>query len=78
MPNELEIEYSNSVKDNVYRLERKVKNSDGAIVTEPIQLSVDWANIDQKPLVFGSFIEFPTIGSINTLYVAKDRNKIYV
>lgn len=67
-----------------YRLEVKVdETGSDSPVSLPIQLAVDWSNVEGAPvvtpIVFKNRYEFPSVGEADdrTVYIATNENRIY-
>ena len=60
----------------LYSLEVKVPDGSGGYTTKKVKLDYE-ANIDNKPLVFGTRFEFPSIGEEEKIYIATDEQRIY-
>lgn len=71
------------VNNNKYALEMKVPdpNDETKTVTQRIHLLIDWGDLENIPnILYYELLEhnsFPSIGRIDTLYIATDENMIY-
>ena len=86
MPNNTEINtnaHYSYVSGDRYKLEVKTNKTgtEGAPVSQPIHLVVDWDDVENRPdldhLVFKNRFEFPSVGIETKLYIATDENRTY-
>ena len=61
----------------LFKIQRLVE-IEGKEVLQDVNLQIPYEHIENKPLVFDVYANFPKIGTPSILYIATDKGKCYV